>query len=116
MSAKVVKCRKGDPCRFEIDMGAPISADYTLAKFQARESFADTGVLLLEVDETTGITINHAGGLITVVIGATQTETLPDTTKPREVPAHIRLYNAGDADDRFSLPIPFLLLPDAIDD
>jgi hypothetical protein len=116
MSDRVL-CRKGDPCVFVVTVTEGIPAKYTQAKFQARDDFNDSGAALLSVDELDGIVIDHVDGTATVTIGATQTQTLtPYNNRPQEVPAMLRLYNPLDAEDRISYEIPFVILPDVIDD
>lgn len=112
----IVKCRKGDPCAFVVNIPAGIDARYTRAKFQAREAWDETLPVLLSADETSGITIEHAQNRVSVFIGATKTDQLPTLRQQREVAAQLRLYNGTDDDDRFSVAIPFRLLPDVIAD
>lgn len=117
MSARVVRCRKGDPCRFIATVKTGVDVRYTRARFQVREDWDDSSTLLLSVDETNGITITPGTpGTVEVVIGATATDALPTSPQPRQVAAQLRLYNDADANDRMSWPIPFELQPDVIDD
>lgn len=116
MSAGVIKCRKGDPCRFSVRVRGGIGTQYTRARFQARDAWDESLPALLHVDQDTGVQIDHGEGVVTVAIGATLTDALPMLRQPREVAAQLRLYNPLDADDRVSFPIPFRLLPDAIAD
>lgn len=112
----IVKCRKGDPCAFVVNIPWGIDARYTRARFQARDAWDESLPVLLSVDETNGVTIDHAQGCVRVLIGATKTDQLPTLRQQREVAAQLRLYNADDADDRFSVDIPFRLRPDVIND
>lgn len=113
----VVKCRKGDPCRFRVSVTSGIDAKYTRAKFQVRDAWDETLPTRLAVDETTGITITPGTpGVVQVLIGATSTDALPVLRQAREVAAQLRLYNPIDPDDCISWPIPFRLQPDVIVD
>ncbi len=116
MSGGRIECRKGDPCRFTVAVSSGIAADYTRARFQVRREWSEEADALIAVDETSGITIRHAENEIDIHIGATLTDALPVLRQPLAVAAQLRLYHTTDADDRMSFPIPFLLLPDVIDD
>lgn len=118
MAAKVVKCRRGDACNFKAHVKAPgeLDAAYTLARFQVRDAFDDTADAIIAVDETTGVTFDYPNNDVYVSIGATLTGAIDVGTEPREVAALLRLYNPLDPDDVISWRIPFVLLPDAIDD
>lgn len=117
MSDRRIKCRKGDPCRFQVGISTGIDAAFTRAKFQVRDGWDETLPTLLAVDETNGITITPGTpGTVDVVIGASATEGLPVLRQSREAAAQLRLYHGTDADQTFSFPIPFLLLPEVIVD
>lgn len=117
MSARIVKCRKGDPCSFSASVKSGIDPRYTKAKFQVRDTWDETKPALLSVDETNGIVITPGTpGIVTVLIGATKTDLIPALDQDREVAALLRLYNGVDDDDRMSFAIPFVLRPDVITD
>jgi hypothetical protein len=116
MAAKIIKCRKGDPCSFNVHVTTGLSTDYTRAKFQVRDAWDEEAAALIAVDESAGIAFDYDNDIITVSIGATLTDSLPVLNKAREVAAQLRLYNAADTNDRISWPIPFMLLPEVIVD
>lgn len=110
-----ILCRKGDACSFFVSVsgGMPLDTRYDKARFQVREAWDSARPLLLAVDDTTGITIDHANARVQVVIGAQATQSL-GVTAPRIVAAQLRLYNSADADDCLSWPIEFVLMPAVI--
>lgn len=109
-----ITCRKGDVCGFTVTVtDGGIGAQYTKAKFQVRTQWNDVLPALLSVDETSGISIDYVANVVTIVIGATQTETLP-ITSITTLAALLRLYDPTNPDDAVSWPIPFQALPDAI--
>lgn len=110
----VVRCRKGDPCAFEARITAGIDARYTRARFVARDAWDETLPVLLSADESSGITIDHAGSRVLVSIGATATDALPPLRQTRQVAAQLRLETASDPDDRVSYAIPLELWPEII--
>lgn len=112
-----ILCRKGDACSFVVNVsgGTPLDTRYDRAKFQVREAWDNARPLLLAVDETNGITIDHANAQIRIVVGAQATNLL-SVTAPRSVAAQVRLYNSADANDCLSWPIEFSLLPAVIKD
>ncbi len=112
----VIKCRKGDPCRFTVRVRGGIGAQYTLARFQVRDAWDESLPALLSADQDSGVQIDHGAGVVRISIGATLTDALPILRQPRDVAAQLRLYNPADPDDRVSFAIPFRLRPDGIVD
>lgn len=96
---------------------AALPARYTQCKFQVRDSADETSTLLLSATESSGITINHAAGLISVSIGATQTELIPVTDRPRVVRGQLRVYDPTNFEDVPAWPLfDVVLLPEVIND
>lgn len=112
-----ILCRRGDKCRFVATIGdgtLALDARYDRARFWVRETLNTTDVLI-QVDETSGVLIDHAASKVTVELGATKTETIP-LPLPRNAVSQLRLYNSSDPDDRISWLIGFVILPSVIDD
>jgi hypothetical protein len=116
MAAKIIKCRKGDPCNFTVTFPGVLTSAFTQAKFQARETFSEDGTAVVSIDETSGISFDYPNEQVIVQIPVSVTEAIAVGTKQREVPALLRVYDPLDADAVFSLAIPFLLLPETVDD
>lgn len=108
-----VVCSKGDRCDFDAAYADGIDAKYVTAKFEVRERWDESLPALIALDETTGVTIDHVAGVVSVAIGADITALLPVRNAPQVVAAQLRLY--ADAQDRISIAIPFVLMPEAID-
>jgi len=111
-----VKCRKGLPCSFTVRFEAGIGAQYTEAKFQVRDEFTESSTLRLSATEADGISIDHGTGIVSISLGATKTEAMEELSQERVMAAELRLYDPNNPDDRMGAPIPFLFLPEAIDD
>lgn len=110
-----INCRKGDTCVFTVNITGTLDPRYDQARFQVRDAWDATKPTLLSVNETSGITIDHAAAKVVIVIGASATDQLI-VPFPRDVAAQLRLYASTDPDDRISWPIQFRLLPEVIDD
>jgi len=101
----------------ENGVAAPIPARYTGCKLQIRDYADESAVLVLEADQTTGITINNGTGLISISIGATRTEPVVVTNRERIVKGQLRLYDPLNADDRPPWrTFDVVLLPESIND
>lgn len=111
-----VQCRKGLPCSFTVTFEAGVPARYTEAKFQVRDDWSEALPVRLTATHADGISINHGLGVVSVSIGATKTEAMETLVVPRVMAAELRLYDPTNADDRMGAPIPFVYLPEAIDD
>lgn len=112
-----VKCRKGLPCSFTVRFEAGIGAQYTEAKFQVRDEFGESSTLRLEATQGDGITITPGTpGVVEISIGATKTELMEELSAERVMAAELRLYDPNNPDDRMGAPIPFVFLPEVIDD
>lgn len=112
-----ILCRKGDKCRFVVQIGdgtLPLDPRYDRAKFEVRAA-PNMPDALIQVDETSGITLDYAASKVVVELGATQTKAIP-LPLPRNAVSQLRLYNSSDADDRISWLIGFVVLPSVISD
>jgi hypothetical protein len=108
---------KGLPFSLVATFSEGIDARYTEGKFQVRDMADETLTVLLSCTQATGLTIDHGAGTVSVSIGATQTETLPVTNRPRTAKGQIRLYNpANDEDTMGGPPFDVVLSPEVIDD
>jgi hypothetical protein len=112
--AQIIKCRRGDPCNFIVEIEGGLDAAYTQATFRVRDDWDELLTALIDVSESV-MTFDRTDpdlGKVTVEIGATLTTDLPVTKQPRIVAALLRLVNPSDADDRLSFEIPFQIQPD----
>lgn len=117
MAAKIVPCRKGDPCNFTITFPAGVlTAGHTQATFQARESWDEAAAEVIKATQADGISFDYGANQVTVQLSVAKTEAMAVVGKPREVPALLRIYDPLDADATFSVAIPFLIRPETIDD
>ena len=110
--------RKGDTCSFTVTVLSGIAARYTQARLQVRAE-TDERVLpvLLEAEVGDGLTITHGTpGVVAVSIGASKTEELPAFGTKMAAFAQLRFYDPENVDDRWSVMLPFDLLPETIDD
>jgi hypothetical protein len=112
--AQIIKCRRGDPCNFVVEIEGGLDDAYTQAIFRARDDWDESLPALIDIDES-AMTFDRTDpdlGKVTIEIGATLTADLPVTKQPRIVAALLRLVNPTDADDRLGFEIPFQLQPD----
>lgn len=116
---KRIECRVGDACTAGVTITGGFGAQYTEARLQVRWAYGednDSNAPLIDIDQDSGITIDQPNSSITIVVGASLTEAITGVDQPREALALLRLYDPADADDRISFLIPWIFLPDLIDD
>jgi hypothetical protein len=111
--ADFISKRPGDTWRFRLDFNPVLPTRYTKARLVLRESWDESSDLLLDVDETTGLTIAPDGSSIDVEISAVLTAAIPPTCSRRPA-VLLRWSNPADDTDADSAPVPFVLLPDVI--
>lgn len=113
MAETFISQRPGDTWRFRLDFDPALPTRYTKARFVVRASWDESSQLLLDVDQTSGLTIAPDGTSIQAEISAVLTAAIPPTCGARPA-ALLRWSNPTDDTDAGSAPIPFLLLPDVI--
>jgi len=113
--ADFISMRPGDTWRFRLDFSPALPPQYTKARFVLRAAWDESSQLLLDVDESTGLTIAPDGTSIQAAISAVLTAAIPAVCRANSRPAALlRWSNPVDETDADSAPIPFLLLPDVI--
>jgi len=111
--ADFISKRPGDTWRFRLDFSPALPTQYTKARLVMRESWDESSELLLDVDESSGLTIAPDGTSIQVEISALLTAAIPATCSKRPA-VLLRWFNPADDTDADSSAIPFLLLRDVI--
>lgn len=112
-----VECTKGEPCTFTVTFSAGIPARYTEAKFQVRDAWGESSQLRLSATHADGISIAHGTpGIVSISLGATKTEAMEELQQEKVMAAQLRLYDPTNPDDTMGGKIPFIYLPEVIDD
>lgn len=105
--------RPGDTWRFRLNFSPALPTRYTKARLVLRESWDESSALLLDVDESSGLTVAPDGSAIDADISAVLTDAIPDDA-PASPAVLLRWSNPADDTDADSAAIPFLLLRDVI--
>lgn len=116
MDDQTILCRQGDTCRFIAHIGDgtnPLATRYDKARFVVKDAGEVTGISLIDVNETNGISFDYVNSQVIVALGAQLTGSV-SLPLPRKVFSQLRLYNSSDINDRISWAIDFVFLPSGI--
>lgn len=105
-----VPLREGYPFAMTWQFKDGIAARYTTGKFVVRAEISTDSPVIVECDESSGLSIDHANGYVVISIGATRTD---DLVAARGVACwcEVRLSNPDNDDDRIGAKAPVFLDP-----
>lgn len=116
MSDKIIYCRKGEACNFELytEDGTPFPDQYTAATLHLRDDWKPDSTLRLSLTEADGITIDNAGGVVTIEIGATVSAAIEvdPGVDGQSMAMLVRLRDPDVDDDVKGFAVPFVLQPE----
>lgn len=113
--SNTLQLRRGNYCAFVVTVGGSgIPANYTKARCVARAAWNKALPAIFDIDDTSGLTIDHDAGTVSAVIGAGVTANVAAITQPQTIACELRLTDPNDATVSLPFELPMQLLPDLI--
>jgi hypothetical protein len=106
-----VPLREGYPFAMTFRFTAGIDAKYTTGKFVLRERPTADSRVILECDESNGLSIDHGTGIVAISLDGTKTDTVDIDERTLQCWGEVRLADPDHPGDRVGGQFPVAIIP-----